>query len=90
MISSFKGDIYSFSPDDWEPYDKELQKNDSIKVQYRVVDLETASFCNSESIYTFFPDSYALLDGIDLCKRFGGRIVDVSTEEKILKVCFLP
>ena len=30
------GDIYSFDPANWDVYDKELQKNDSIKVQYRV------------------------------------------------------
>ena len=55
-------------------------------MQYRVVDLETSSFCTSESKYTFFPDSYAFLDAINLCTRFGGRIVDLSTEEKVMNV----
>ena len=86
MKTRFTGDIYSFSPDDWEPYDKELQKNDSIKVQYRVVDLETSSFCTSETKYTYFPDTYTLLGAINLCNRFGGKIVDLSSKEKIESV----
>ena len=79
-IILFQGDIYSFNPDDWEVFDKELQKNESISVQYRTVDLAKSSLCQTERKYTFFPDHYNHLDGSKLCERFGGRRVDVSTK----------
>ena len=67
-------------------YDKKLQKNESIKVQYRVVELDKSTLCNTEKKYTFFPDRYKHLDGAQLCKRFGGRLVDVSSKEKFDEV----
>ena len=67
-------------------YDKELQKDESIKVQYRVVELDKSTLCNNEKKYTFFPDKYKHLDGSQLCKRFGGRRVDVSSKEKFDEV----
>lgn len=81
-----KGDVYSFNPDDWEVYDKDLQKNSSIKVQYRVVDLDTNSFCKSDTKFTYFPDDYDMTAGTRLCKRFGGRKIDISTKEKVSEI----
>ena len=60
------GDIYSFNPDNWEVYDKEIQRNDSLRVQYSVVDLDKSSLCNSDKKYSFFPDPYQHLDGSKL------------------------
>ena len=86
IVFDFVGDLYSFDPDDWEVIDKERQKNDSIKVQYRVVDLKKSSLCSAEETYTFFPDKYSLIDGTDVCVRFGGERVDISTQEKFDEV----
>ena len=77
------GDIYSFNTDDWEVYDKEIQRNDSLRVQYRVVDLDKSSLCNSDKKYSFFPDPYQHLDGSKLCKRFGGERVDITSKENL-------
>ena len=81
-----QGDIYSFNTDDWVVFDKELQKNEAYKVQYRVVELDKSTLCNVENKYTFFPDEYKHLDGSQLCKRFGGRRADVSSKKKFDEV----
>ena len=62
--------------------DKELQKNESIRVQYRVVDVEKSAICKTESKYTYFPDKFKLQEGTEVCVRFGGRRVNVSTDEQ--------
>ena len=41
--------------DDWEPFDKELQKNRTTAVQYRKVKVPLKSLCKAASKYTFFP-----------------------------------
>ena len=81
-----KGDIYSWDAADWEPYDKELQKNEITAVQYRMVNISKSSLCKTTVKYTFFPDVYSLKDSINLCRRFGGKIVDVSTTKKVYEV----
>ena len=78
-----KGDIYSWDADDWEPYDKELQKNEDSAVQFKTVDIPLESFCTPKQKYTFFPDMYDFLGSINLCKRFGGELADVSTSGKV-------
>ena len=55
-------------------------------MQYRVVDLDKSSLCNTEKKYTFFPDRYKHLDGSKLCERFGGTRVDVSNKQKFEEV----
>ena len=67
-------------------YDKELQKKESFKIQYRMVELDKSTLCNVQKKYTFFPDAYKHLDGSHLCKRFGGRRVDVSIKENFEEV----
>lgn len=82
-LTFIPGDIYSFNPNDWEVYDKEMQDNISSRVQYRVVDINDATLCNKLSKYTYFPDKYNFRDGTKLCKKFGGRRADVSTREDV-------
>ena len=82
MSTLLIGDIYSFNTDDWEVYDKEIQRNCFLSVQYRVVDLDKSSLCNSDKKYLFFPDPYQHLNGSELCKRFGGERVDITSKEK--------
>ena len=77
-----QGDIYSWDADDWEPLDKELQKNESTAVQYRTVKVPKKSLCKAAEKYTFFPDPYPFSDGVNLCRRFGGKPIDVSTSAK--------
>ena len=67
-------------------YDKELQKDNSVKVQYRVVDVDKISLCKTDKKFTIFPDRYALRDGTRLCRRFGGKRVDVSSKKKIQEI----
>ena len=67
-------------------YDKELEKNNSIKVQYRVVDVDRSSLCKTHKKFTIFPDRYALRDGTKLCRRFGGKRIDVSSKKKIQEI----
>ena len=55
-------------------------------MQYRVVDLEKSSLCQTERKYSFFPDKYQHLEGSKLCERYGGRRVDVSTKNKFNQV----
>ena len=81
---SFKeGDIYSWDVNDWEVYDKELQRNKTTAVHYRKVEIPRSSLCKTGEKYTYFPDDYSFKDGIHLCKKFGGKLVDVSTSEKV-------
>ena len=81
---SFKeGDMYSWDADNWEPYDRELQKNIDTAVQYRKVEVPKKSLCKTSEKYTFFPDSYGFSDGFDVCRRFGGKLVDVSSSAKV-------
>ena len=68
--SHLAGDIYSFDPDDWEPYDLEMQKDNASKVHYRVVEGERETFCNLQRKYIYFPDQYNFHEGCMLCKRF--------------------
>ena len=82
--SHLAGDIYSFDPDDWEPYDLEMQKDNASKVHYRVVEVEREILCNLQKKYTYFPDQYSFLDGNMVCKRFGGRKADVSTKKNVM------
>ena len=77
-----KGDIYSWDPDHWEPWDKELQKNDDTAVQFRKVDIIKNTLCDAGQKYTFFPDRYTLEGGLNVCRRFGGVFGDVSTSKK--------
>ena len=77
-----KGDIYSWDAEDWTPFDKELQKNKATAVQYRIVDIPKSSLCKTSQKFTYFPDMYDLLGAINLCRRFGGKMVDVSTTKK--------
>ena len=79
---SKKGDIYSWDADDWEPFDKELQKNKSTAVQYRNIKIPLKSLCKAAEKYTFFPDIYTFSDSVNLCRRFGGKLIDVSTSAK--------
>ena len=83
ILLIFLGDIYSFNPDDWEPYDKELQQDNSTRVQYRVVDVNRESLCNLQDKYTFFPDFYSFHEGTLICKRFGEKRSDVSTRQMV-------
>ena len=76
-----KGDIYSWDVDDWEAWDMELQDGPGA-VQYRTLNISRDSLCKTVQKYTFFPDSYTFEEGINLCRRFGGKIVDSSTLEK--------
>ena len=78
-----KGDIYSWDVDDWEVFDKDLQNKEISAVQYRKVNISQVSLCKSVEKYTFFPDSYGFEGAINLCRRFGGKIVDVSTLDKV-------
>ena len=83
LCKSFaSGDIYSWSADDWEPYDMELQKSQDTAVQYRKVDFTRPSLCDAGQKYTFFPDTYTFEGGFNVCRRFGGKLVDVSTTQK--------
>ena len=77
-----KGDIYSWEVDDWEPFDKELQKNKTTAVQYRKEEIPKSSLCKTSQRFTFFPDKYDMLEGMNLCRRFGGEMVDVPTHRK--------
>ena len=70
----------------YEVYDKELQINDSLRVQYRKVDLDKSSLCNSNKKYSFFPGPYQHQDGSELCKRFGGQKVDITFKENLYAV----
>ena len=79
---SKEGDIYSWNADDWEPFDKELQKNKTTAVQYRKVKVQLKSLCKEAEKYTYFPDLYSLSGSVDLCRRFGGKLIDVSTSAK--------
>ena len=81
--SFLKGDIYSWDVDDWEAWDKELQRTELGAVQYRKVNISRSSLCKTKQKYTFFPDYYTFEEGINLCRRFGGKVVDVSTSEKV-------
>ena len=78
-----KGDIYSWDPNDWEPYNKELQSDPDLAVQYRTVNTPLKSLCMSEQKYTFFPDFYDFRGAIDLCRRFGGRMAELATSDKV-------
>ena len=40
------------------------------------------SLCKAIEKYTFFPDRFSFLESINLCRRFGGKLVDVSTSAK--------
>ena len=51
-----------------------------------MVDLDKSTLCNVEKKYTFFPDEYTHPDGSNLCKRFGGHLVDVSSKRKFEEV----
>ena len=93
VISSFMflkkpvlGDVYSFNPEDWVPYDEKKQQNMSSKVQYKVVDIDQTTLCNLQKKYTYFPDRYKFQEGTELCRRFGGRKVDVSSKEQVAAV----
>jgi hypothetical protein len=77
-----QGDIYSWNTDDWEPSDMELYENETSVVQYRMVNISQSSLCKTVEKYTFFPDKYTFYESINLCRRFGGKLVDVSTSEK--------
>ena len=77
-----KGDIYAWDATDWQPYDKELQKNKTTAVQYRLVDINRNSLCKTSKKFTYFPDKYSFLEGLNLCRRFGGKPLDVSTHAK--------
>ena len=61
----------------------EMQKYNTSRVHYRVVEVEKESLCNLQRKYTYFNDKYNFLDGSMLCKRFGGRRVDVSKKENV-------
>ena len=78
-----KGDMYSWNANDWEPFDKELQKKKDTAVQYRKVSIPRELLCKTTEKYTFFPDTYGFHDGVDVCRRFGGKLVDVSTSTKV-------
>ena len=60
-----------------------MQKYTASKVHYRVVEVERETLCNLQKKYTYFPDQYNFLEGYMLCKRFGGRMVDVSTKKNV-------
>ena len=81
-----KGDIYSWDTNDWEPYNKELQADPDLGVQYKIVDVPLKSLCMSEVKYTFFPDLTDFRGSIDLCRRFGGRMMNFSTYEQFSAV----
>ena len=63
-----------------------MQLSNASRIQYRVVDVDTNSLCNIQEKYTYFPDKHNFFDGTNLCKRFGGRRVDVSTRLKVQEV----
>ena len=52
-------------------------------MQYRIVDIPVKSLCMSKMKYTYFPDYLGFWDGVDLCRRFGGRMADMSTSAKV-------
>ena len=81
-----KGDMYSWDANDWEHYDNDLQKNKDTAVQYRIVKIPQKLLCKTAEKYTFFPDRYSFSDGFDVCRRFGGKLVDVSTSAKVNSV----
>ena len=68
------------------PFYEEKQRDKSTKVQYRVVDIDQATLCNLQKKYTYFPDRYNFQEGTELCRRFGGRKVDVSSKEQVAAV----
>ena len=76
---SKKGDMYAWDADDWEPYDKERQENKNPEVQYRKVKIPQQSLCKAAEKYTFFPDGLGFQESMNLCRRFGGKLIDVST-----------
>ena len=44
------------------------------------------SLCKTLEKFTFFPDGYGQRDGTRLCKRFGGKRVDVSSRRNINEI----
>ena len=44
-----------------------------------MVTVDSDEFCPVGGKYSYFPDGYTANDGVDLCKRFGGSVVNIST-----------
>ena len=63
-----------------------MQKENTSRVHYRVVEVEREILCNLQKKYTYFPDQYSFLDGNMVCKRFGGRKADVSTRNNVMEL----
>ena len=76
---SKKGDMYSWDAHNWEHFSDELQEDKNTAVEYRIVKIPRKSLCKTTAKYTFFPDSYSFSEGLDVCRRFGGKLVDVSS-----------
>ena len=77
------GDMYTWDAQNWEHYDDELQNDKNSAVEYRIVKIPRKSLCKTTAKYTFFPDSYSFSDGFNVCRRFGGKLVDVSTSTRV-------
>ena len=68
------GDALPWNVDDWE------LKNETIPTKQKVVEVDTDEFCPIWGQYTFFPDQYTAYDAADLCRRFGGYMVNTTTK----------
>ena len=68
------GDILPWNADDWK------LMNETIANKLKVVTVDTEEFCPVWGQYTFFPDAYTAYDAADLCRRFGGSMVNTTTK----------
>ena len=71
-----KGDWYSWNAEDWEI------DNDNPNVPYKIINETVNEVCSlSKSKYEYFPDGNNYFENHKLCKLFGGRSADVSTQK---------
>ena len=72
------GDFYSWDVDSWRPFNV----SEGIEYPVRVVNISKSEMCIKPSKYLFIPDELFARPALKLCKIFGGKLVNISTQEQ--------
>ena len=72
------GDFYSWDVDSWVP----LNVSEGIEYPVRVVNISKSELCIKPAKYFFLPDNWLARPALKLCKTFGGKLVNLTTQEQ--------
>ena len=73
-----KGDFYSWDVEDWRPFNE----TEGVEYPARVVNISKSELCMKPAKYFFIPDWFTARAALGICKVFGGKLVNLTTQQQ--------